>query len=104
MRRDYSRGWRRARARVLDGARICHLCGGFLDYAAPARSKWAPSVDHVLPLKATRYMADELREAYRLDASNLRPAHYGCNARRQAGKPVRQHVSRAWSKATKKEG
>jgi hypothetical protein len=49
-------------------------------------------------------MADELREAYRLDASNLRPAHYGCNARRQAGKPVRQHVSRAWSKATKKEG
>ena len=36
---------------------------------------------------------DEQR-ALALDPANLRVVHYGCNARRGAGRRVRRHVSR----------
>jgi len=64
--------WKRARKIALRGASHCSICGRPLDFHAPARSKWAPSVDHVTPL---------VSGGAAFDLSNLRVCHYGCNAR-----------------------
>ena len=59
------------RARADD---LCELCGAPLDFDAPARSRRAPSVDHVVPLHAGGNPLPPLDE--------LRLVHVGCNARR----------------------
>lgn len=64
--------WRRARTRALRGATHCAECGRELDFAAPPRSRWAPSVDHVRPLALG---GEPFAQA------NLRVLHVGCNAR-----------------------
>jgi hypothetical protein len=94
---DYDRRWRNVRARVLAGAQACAICGGMLDFDAPARSRLAPSVDHIFPLRAMRGLDSDLRDELRLDMSTLRPVHYSCNARRGAGrKDNRKSISREW--------
>lgn len=92
--RDYQ--FQKVRARVLEGAHVCAICGGWLDWYAPPRSKWAPSVDHVLPVSATRGFDDETRQMLALDPAGLRPAHFGCNSARGAGRDRQHHVSRSW--------
>ena len=93
----YGHAWRRVRARVLRGAQACAICGLPLDFDAPPRSRWAPSVDHVLSVKALQGVDGATRERLLLDERNCRCVHFGCNARRGAGlhdKPNR--VSREW--------
>jgi hypothetical protein len=92
--RDYQ--WRKARARVLAGAQVCAICGGWLDRDAPPRSRWAPSVDHVLPVSRTRGLDPETRQRLALDPAGLRAVHYGCNSRRSNGRSRPKHVSRDW--------
>jgi 5-methylcytosine-specific restriction endonuclease McrA len=76
--------WNRVRAMVLKGATHCDICDGALDFDAPPRSRWAPSVDHVVSLKAMRDLDPIAQRRLALDPTNLRPTHYGCNARRGA--------------------
>lgn len=93
----YDRQWRKVRARVLEGAQVCHLCGGALDFDAPARSPLAPSVDHVFPVRAMRGLDADTFDHLRLNLDSLRPSHYGCNASRGAGRhEQRKHTSREW--------
>lgn len=89
--------WRRVRAMVLTPGAVCHLCGTPLKFGAPPRSRWAPSVDHVVPLKALRGLDVDEQRRVALNPAFLRAAHYGCNSRRGAG-PVkeRRKVSRRW--------
>lgn len=51
---------------------VCHLCRQPIQGGLPPRHPRRPSVDHVIPrsLGGTD------------DLDNLRPAHYGCNAKR----------------------
>jgi len=95
---DYDAAWRRVRARVLRDAQFCWICGLPLDFEAPARSRWSPSVDHILSLRSMRGVIDpELRDQLRLDPAGLRPVHLGCNSRRGDGRHDRpQHTSREW--------
>ena len=75
--------WKRARKIALRGATHCAICGGQLDFRASPRSKWAPSVDHVLPLSGFDLGTHEGR----MMATNqawLQVTHLGCNARRGA--------------------
>jgi hypothetical protein len=80
------------REKVLSDATHCSICGGLLDFDAPARSKWSPSVDHVDPLALGG-------DPFAL--SNLRASHLGCNASRGVGrrparrKPAPNPVQRA---------
>jgi len=70
--------WVKARAKALRGATHCAICGQPLDHQAPPRTRWSPSVDHVVP----RSLGGSLT-----DPKNLRPVHYGCNSRRGNGQP-----------------
>jgi hypothetical protein len=92
--RDYAH--RKARERVLAGAQVCAICGGALDWNAPPRSRWAPSVDHLLPVSRTRGLDDATRRHLANDPAGLRPAHVGCNAKRGNGRQRQVHVSRVW--------
>lgn len=78
--------WNRVRAIVLRHATHCAICRGELDFDAPPRSRWAPSVDHILSLAEMRGLPALTQRRLALDPSNLRPVHYGCNARRGARK------------------
>jgi 5-methylcytosine-specific restriction endonuclease McrA len=63
--------WRTIRDRLVSDAEYCAICLEPLDHQAPGRSRWAPSVDHVIPLS---------RGGEPYDESNLRCVHYGCNS------------------------
>lgn len=71
----------------------CWLCGKPIDWDAPKRSRWAPSVDHVVP----RSKGGSL-----FARSNAELAHYGCNSKRgnRAPRPYAERASafptRAW--------
>jgi 5-methylcytosine-specific restriction endonuclease McrA len=78
--------WTRIRKQVLTEEPNCWLCGQPLDFHAKPRTRWAPSVDHVLPLN---------RGGPPLDRRNLRAAHLGCNSRRHDGEILRP--SRRWA-------
>ncbi|MGX7679087.1 HNH endonuclease [Jatrophihabitans sp. DSM 45814] len=71
---------------VLAVATHCALCGKALDFDAPPRTPWSPSVDHKL---ARELGGDD-------SWSNLQPSHYGCNAGKgyKATPPMR--TSRIW--------
>jgi hypothetical protein len=96
--------WEAARRQTLAGADVCAICGLELDWEAPPRSRWAPAVDHVVPLKLTRELDPGEQRRLALDPSLLRAVHTGCNStrenrsrRRRLGGDV--HVSReagAW--------
>jgi hypothetical protein len=97
----YDYAYQQVRKRLIAQAQVCAICGKPLDPNAPPRSRWSTSVDHVLPLKFSRSLPDELRDSYRLDPQHLRVTHLGCNSRRGARRLVKQHVSRQWKPATK---
>lgn len=63
--------WRKLRVQVLAEERNCWLCDGAIDFSAAPRSRWSPSVDHVIPLVDGGAL---------LDRSNVRAAHYWCNS------------------------
>jgi 5-methylcytosine-specific restriction endonuclease McrA len=93
----YDHQWRRVRARVLQDAQACHLCGGALDFDAPPRSPNSPSVDHIFSVRAMRGMDAETRQRLLLDPANLRPACFGCNSQRGDGRRDKpKHTSREW--------
>jgi 5-methylcytosine-specific restriction endonuclease McrA len=93
----YGYQYRLVRARVLADAEACTLCGGTLDFDAPPRSRYAPSVDHIFPVHHTRQMEPEERLRLLTDPDNLRPVHYGCNSRRGKRRATRpRHISRDW--------
>jgi 5-methylcytosine-specific restriction endonuclease McrA len=76
--------WKLTRAAVLKSASHCALCGVELLFDVPPKSKWAPSVDHVVPLSRLPLDTAEGRAAA-LDRDNLRAVHVGCNGRRGNG-------------------
>jgi hypothetical protein len=93
--RDYA--YRQVRERILRDAQVCYLCAGELDFDAPPRSRWAPTIDHVLPVSALRNLDSRTARRLAIDPSGLRPAHYGCNAARGNGRNHRpRHASRSW--------
>ena len=65
--------WTQLRKRVLAEEDTCWICGLPLDHGAPPKSRWSPSVDHVIPLVAGG-------DPY--SRHNLRAAHLGCNSRK----------------------
>jgi len=73
-----------ARKRVLVPGAMCHICRRALDFDAPPRTRWAPSVDHVIPLKTLETYDPVTRRRLSTDPANMLPAHVGCNARRGA--------------------
>lgn len=64
---------------------MCMICGRPLDMNAKPGSRWAPSVDHIVPVSLGGTDHPE----------NLRAAHFGCNSSRQAGRPPNR-TSRPW--------
>ena len=92
--RDYA--FRKVRERVLAGAQVCALCGRPLDWDAPPRSRWAPSVDHLLPVSRTRHLDPHTRRRLALDPGGLQAVHVGCNAKRGNGRKRPVHISRSW--------
>jgi 5-methylcytosine-specific restriction endonuclease McrA len=84
------RPWWRLRRQVLREEPNCWLCGAPIDFHAEPRSRWAPSVDHVVPLSPPW-------NGPPLDRTNLRAAHYGCNSARHddPGFEIQRH-SRIW--------
>jgi 5-methylcytosine-specific restriction endonuclease McrA len=94
-----SAAWKRLRARLIAQATHCAVCGMWLDKDAAPRTRWRPSVDHILPL------IDHPHLAY--DPANLRVVHTGCNSRlsnqarrghadRIGGKPRHWPPRRQW--------
>jgi hypothetical protein len=73
-----------ARKKVLANAIYCALCGGELDWNAPPRSKWAPCVDHIVPLSELEHYDPAERLRLSVGPSNMRPAHITCNSKRGA--------------------
>lgn len=90
--RDTGR-WKGIRKRMVAAATSCAICGYALDHRGPARSRWRPSVDHILPIAHGG-------EPYA--ASNLRVVHHGCNSRagaqvrRPRPPPLHANPSRVW--------
>jgi 5-methylcytosine-specific restriction endonuclease McrA len=71
-----SLAWAALRKQVFAEEAVCWICWNPVDFHQPPRTRWAPSVDHVLPVDTHPELA--------LVRSNLRLAHYGCNSRRSA--------------------
>lgn len=67
--------WKQLRRSMIASATHCALCGYLLDRDAPARSRWRPSIDHIVSLA-------EGGEPY--DPANLRVVCGGCNSSRGA--------------------
>jgi 5-methylcytosine-specific restriction endonuclease McrA len=86
------REWNAARAAVLKRSSVCALCGDPLDFNAPARTRWSPTVDHIVPLSATESLGPALHKRMASDLRNLRAMHYGCNSARgnRTAKPRRE--------------
>lgn len=84
------RPWRRAAEQLRARREPCWLCHLPIDYNAKPRTRWSFSVDHVIPLS---------RGGPERNPELLRPAHYGCNARRgnrTTPPPKAAHASRRW--------
>jgi 5-methylcytosine-specific restriction endonuclease McrA len=85
------------RDRLVRDAHLCELCGGELDHGAPARSKRAPTADHIIPVSLMVGMDPRAAQQLAVDPSNLRVCCYSCNASRGNGRRDRpRHVSREW--------
>lgn len=86
--------WQQLRDRYKARARAdglpCGICGQAIDYAAPARTRGAAEVDHVVPIAVG---GDALP---RLD--QLRIVHKSCNSARGDGtrRPPTYATSRDW--------
>jgi 5-methylcytosine-specific restriction endonuclease McrA len=84
----YSRNYRRIRAMVLAGATHCAICGKPLDPHAAPHTPMHSTIDHVVPLSVAPHLAEV--------ASNMRPAHHGCNSSRGAAGLAPPTTTRAW--------
>lgn len=76
--------WNRVRDRVLASSQVCWVCGRYIDLNADPKSRFSPTVDHVMPIRAMRHLPAAQQRRLALDESLLRPAHRGCNTRRTA--------------------
>ena len=85
--------WERARQLVLDSSNICHICGKPVNPDAPPRSRYYPSVDHLLPIHAMRGLSLEEQTRLSLDPANLAVAHFGCNSGRRE-RPIKRTIRR----------
>ena len=74
--------WEKTRAKVIETAQVCALCGRSLDPDAPPRSAWSTSVDHKVPRAAFRNLDPKTQRFLCLDASNLQAVHNKCNAKK----------------------
>ena len=72
--------WNACRRIVLARESVCWLCGRPVDFNAPPRSKWAPSVDHVYPLKHLRGLPETEQRRLAYDPDLCRLACYSCNS------------------------
>lgn len=63
--------WQQLAKRVLAEEPLCYLCGLPIDHEAPPRSRYSPSVDHVIPWTQGGGVYDR---------ANLRAAHFGHNS------------------------
>lgn len=68
--------WEKARAKVKARREPCWICGGAIDWDAPARTSLSFSVDHRIPRS---------KGGSHYDLNNLATAHYGCNSSRGNG-------------------
>ena len=87
--RAHDHAWRVHVARVMPELRarqddVCAICGGPVDFGAPARSSRSPSVDHIVPVHAGGVHCPPVDE--------LRLVHFGCNSRRGARTRAMQHA------------
>jgi 5-methylcytosine-specific restriction endonuclease McrA len=73
-----TRQWKEMAKQVRALGLGCWLCGEDIDYYCDPCSPRSFSVDHVVPLSKGGAL---------LDPANLRPAHFGCNARKKDGEP-----------------
>jgi 5-methylcytosine-specific restriction endonuclease McrA len=67
--------WADLRLRLFPTADACALCGGGFPEGATGRTRWARSLDHIVPVSRGGDWYDE---------TNLRVTHYGCNSSRGA--------------------
>ena len=67
--------WQNLRRKLIAAASHCALCGAPLIPAAPPRSRWSSTIDHIVPVALG---------GPAFDPANLRVAHYGCNSSRGA--------------------
>lgn len=82
--------WEALKPIVCPPGSICWLCRKPIIFGLRPRHPMGPSIDHVKPLS---------KHGAPLDLANLRPAHYGCNSRRQAGtKDAQRPRSRDYGK------
>jgi 5-methylcytosine-specific restriction endonuclease McrA len=82
--------WKQIRTRLIASAQVCAICGGWLDRTAPPRSRWRPSVDHIVSISRRPDLAFE--------PSNLRVVCTGCNSSRGAreGNAARKQRRPSW--------
>ena len=82
--------WKTLRKRLIATAQVCSICGGWLDHTAPPRSRWRPSVDHIVSIARRPDLAFE--------PSNLRVVCTGCNSSRGAteGNRARKQRRPSW--------
>lgn len=85
--RPKGRAWEALKAQVYREESICWLCGEPVDVRLRGRTRWSRSVDHVRPWCDYPHLA--------LVRSNLRLAHYGCNAARRARGDVAPAMERS---------
>lgn len=85
--------WKVLRKRLVARATSCAICGAALDKRAAPRSRWAPSVDHLLAVASYPHLA--------LEESNLRVVHVGCNSRKGMRTTVPTATSTTTTPATK---
>jgi 5-methylcytosine-specific restriction endonuclease McrA len=76
--------WKRLRNRLRAQRLPCALCGAPIDYDAAPRTRWAFSVDHVVPVSVGG------------DVDMVQAAHFGCNGRKS------NRVERQRSKASRR--
>lgn len=82
---------------MLASASVCWLCGRPVDFNARPRSRWSPSVDHVIPISTMKHLPLEEQARLATDPAFLRLAHYGHNSSRGNRRPTTpRSPSRAW--------
>ena len=68
--------YRKARKEWLEHQTECVHCGLPLDFDAPPRSRWSPTVDHIIPVSLGGDPKDQ---------TMWQPSHHGCNSARGNG-------------------
>jgi 5-methylcytosine-specific restriction endonuclease McrA len=84
-----SREWQRIRRIVLAGnPTYCYICNGSrgaIRYDVRHTHPLAPTVDHVIPMKAVAHLSKATQRAHMMRMDNLKPAHKVCNDSKKDG-------------------